>query len=43
MTNKKIEKIIQTYKSILLDTNNVNKHNIIFLHVDLLKIIIKKI
>ena len=30
MTNKKIEKIIQTFKSILIDTNNVNKHNIIF-------------
>ena len=30
MTNKKIEKIIQTYKSILIDTNNVNKDNIIF-------------
>ena len=30
MTNKKIEKIIKTYKSILIDTNNVNKDNIIF-------------
>ena len=30
ITNKKIEKIIKTYKSILIDTNNVNKDNIIF-------------
>ena len=30
MTNKKIEKIIQTYKSILIDTKNKNKDNIIF-------------
>ena len=30
MTNKKIEKIIETYKSILIDTKNENKHNIIF-------------
>ena len=30
MTNKKIEKIIKTYKSILIDINNVNKDNIIF-------------
>ena len=29
MTNKKIEKIIQTYKSILIDTKNKNKDNII--------------
>ena len=35
MTNKKIENIIETYKSILIDAKNENKHNIIFLHVDL--------